>query len=72
METQTDYRALAHQQWPELKIHGSGPFCVLDYATMTATLFTYEMEARIGGKHVHVLQQPQRRAFRRKFFDVQD
>jgi hypothetical protein len=67
METQTDYRRLARQQFPELQIRGNGPFCVVDYVTMTATLFTFEMEARTTGKKVQIITPPARRTFRRKF-----
>jgi hypothetical protein len=66
---QTDWQALARQQWPELKIRGTGPFAVLNYSTMFCTLFDFEMEAANHG-HVFVLEPPApRRAFRKIHYD---
>jgi hypothetical protein len=67
---QTDWRKLAAEKYPGFQIIGNGPFATF-YAN-TVQLYQFEIEARFTGKHVQQIQPPQKRAFRRIKFDVQD
>jgi hypothetical protein len=64
---QTDWRKLAAAQYPGFQIIGNGPFAV--FYDGSVRLFEWELLARATGRHVTEIKPPQRRTFRRKFYE---